>query len=105
MLDGKLLSCGDCLVLINSIITKIPIFMLSFHEIPKGVWKRLDSFRSHFFWQSNAHKIKYCLTKWNIIFRPKYHGVLRVDVLDIKNKYAPNKWLFKLLGTWRIYKI
>jgi hypothetical protein len=46
---GKLLSCGDHLVLVNSVLTSLPIFMLSFFEIPKGVWKRLDYFRSRFF--------------------------------------------------------
>jgi hypothetical protein len=34
---GKLLSYGDRLVLINSVLTSIPMFVLSFLEIPKGV--------------------------------------------------------------------
>jgi hypothetical protein len=46
---GKLLSYGDQLVLINSVLTILPMFMLSFLEIPKGVRKRLDFFRSRFF--------------------------------------------------------
>jgi hypothetical protein len=41
---GKLLSYGDRLVLINSVLTSLPMFMLSFMEIPKGVRKRLDFF-------------------------------------------------------------
>jgi hypothetical protein len=53
---GKLLSYGDRLILINSILTSLPMFMLSFFEIPKGVTKRLDFFRSRFFWQSDGHK-------------------------------------------------
>ena len=32
---GKLLSYGDRHILINSILTSLPMFMLSFHEIPK----------------------------------------------------------------------
>jgi hypothetical protein len=58
---GKLLSYGDRLILINSILTSLPMFMLSFFEIPKGVRKRLDFFRSRFFWQSDGHKKKYSL--------------------------------------------
>jgi hypothetical protein len=46
---GKMLSYGDHLVLINSVLTSLPMFMLSFFEIPKGVRKRLDFFRSRFF--------------------------------------------------------
>jgi hypothetical protein len=46
---GKLLSYSDRLVLINSVLTILPMFMLSFFETPKGVRKRLDFFRSRFF--------------------------------------------------------
>jgi hypothetical protein len=48
---GKMLSYGDHLVLINSVLTSLPLFMLSFFDICKGVRKRLDFFRSCFFWQ------------------------------------------------------
>jgi hypothetical protein len=41
---SKLLSYGDRLVLINSVLTSLPMFMLSFLEIPNGVRKRLDFF-------------------------------------------------------------
>jgi hypothetical protein len=53
---GKLLSYGDRLVLINSVLTSLPMFMLSFFHLPKGVRKRLDFFRSRFF--GSARKIK-----------------------------------------------
>jgi hypothetical protein len=45
---GKLLSYGDMLVLINSVRTSLPMFLLSFFEIPVGVRKR-DFFRSRSF--------------------------------------------------------
>ena len=80
----KLLSYGDRLVLINSVLTSLPMFMLSFLEIPKGVLKRLDFYRSHFFWQSDQHKRKYRLTKWNIVCRSKDQGGLGIEVLEIK---------------------
>jgi hypothetical protein len=35
-------------VLINSILTSLPMFLLSFFEIPKGVRKILNFYRSHF---------------------------------------------------------
>lgn len=102
--QGKLLSYGDRLVLINSVLTSLPMFMLSFLEIPIGVRKRLDFYRSRFFWQSDEHKKKYRLIKWNIICRPKDQGGLGIEVLDIKNKCLLSKWLFKLLheeGVWQ----
>jgi hypothetical protein len=101
---GKMLSYGDRLILINSVLTSMPMFMLSFLEIPVGVRKRLDYFRSRFFWQSDGHKKKYRLTKWNVICRPKDQGGLGVEVLELKNKSLLSKWLFKLLneeGMWQ----
>jgi hypothetical protein len=47
------------------------MFMFSFFEVPRGVLKKLDYFRSRFFWQSDDHKKKYRLTKWEIVFTPK----------------------------------
>jgi hypothetical protein len=58
-----MLSVGERLVLINSVLSSLPMFMLSFFEIPKGVLKKLDYYRSRFFWQSDDHKKKYRLTK------------------------------------------
>jgi hypothetical protein len=101
---GKLLSYGDRLVLINSVLTSLPMFMLSFLEIPIGVRKRLDFYRSRFFWQSDGHKKKYRLTKWNVICRPKDQGGLGIEVLELKNKSLLCKWLYKLLnedGMWQ----
>jgi hypothetical protein len=102
--QSNLLSYGDRLVLINSVLTSLPIFMLSFLEIPVGVRKRIDYFRSRFFWQSHETKNKYRLTKWGIIYRPKEQGGLGVEVLEIKNKCLLRKWLFKRLteeGIWQ----
>ena len=102
---GKLLSYGDRLILINTILTSFPMFMLSFFEIPIGVQKRLDFFRSRFFWQSDGHKRKYRLTKWDILCRPKDQGGLGIEVLKLKNRCLLSKWLFKLLteegGVWQ----
>jgi hypothetical protein len=45
---GMLLSYGDRLILINSALTSLPMFLLSFLEIPVRVWKQLD-FLNHVF--------------------------------------------------------
>jgi hypothetical protein len=46
---GKYLSVGGRLVLINSVLSSLPMFMLSFFEVPKGVLEKMDYFRSRFF--------------------------------------------------------
>jgi hypothetical protein len=57
-----MLSVGGRLVLINSVLSSLSMYMLSFSEILRGVLKKLDYFRSRIFWQSDEHK-KYRLTK------------------------------------------
>ena len=58
-----MLSVGGRLVSINSVLNSLPMFMFSFFEVPRGSLKKLDYFRSRFFWQSDDHKKKYRLTK------------------------------------------
>jgi hypothetical protein len=80
------------------------MFMLSFFEIPVGLRKRLDYYRSRFFWQSDGHKRKYRLSRWDILCRPKDQGCLGIEVLELKNKSLISKWLFELLngdGVWQ----
>jgi hypothetical protein len=72
---SKMLLVGGRLVLLNSILSNLLMFMLSFFELPKGVLKMLDYFRSWFFWQSDEQKKKYRLTKWEVVYTPKDQGV------------------------------
>jgi hypothetical protein len=43
-------------VLINSVLSNLPVFMLSFFEVPKGVLEKLTSFGLDFFWQNDSQK-------------------------------------------------
>jgi hypothetical protein len=47
---GKYLSMGGRLVLINSVLMCLTMFMLSFFEVPKGVLEKIDNYRSRFIW-------------------------------------------------------
>jgi hypothetical protein len=47
---GKMLSVGGRLVLINSVLSNLSMFMLSFFKIPCGILERLDYYRSSMFW-------------------------------------------------------
>jgi hypothetical protein len=95
----KLLSYGARLVLINSVLSILALFMLSFYEVPKEVLHKLDFYRSRFFWQGDDHKKKYRLTKWGVIYRLKDQGGLGVLNLEIQNRCLLSKWLFSLINT------
>ena len=100
----KNLSTGGRLTLINSVLSSLPMYMMSFFEIPKGVRKKRDYFRSRFFWQSDEHKRKYRLAKWDILCQPKEQGGLGIQNLELKNIALLSKCLYRLLttdGTWQ----
>jgi hypothetical protein len=46
---GKILSYRGRLVLLNSVLSSLTMFMLPFFEVPKGVLQKLDFYRSRFF--------------------------------------------------------
>jgi hypothetical protein len=46
---GNLLSYRGRLVLTNSVLSSLSLFMLSFYEVPKGILKKMDFYRSRFF--------------------------------------------------------
>jgi hypothetical protein len=75
---GKLLSIGGRLVLINSALSNMVLYMLSFFLLPKGVLSRLDFFRSRFFWQGDTEKKKYRLAKWSVACHTKDQGGLSI---------------------------
>ena len=89
------MSYGGRLVLINSVLMSMPMFLLSFFEVPVGVRKRLDFYRSHLFWQSDEIKRKYMLIRWDIVCRPKDQGGLGVENLEIKNRCLLTDFLLR----------
>ena len=82
---GKLLSLGGRLVLINSVLSNMVLYMISFFQLPKGVLYKLDYFRSRFFWQGDSEKRNYRLARWDVVCRPKEQGGLGICDLKIKN--------------------
>jgi hypothetical protein len=82
---GILLSIEGRLALINSVMSNMVLYMLSFFLLPKGVLNRLDFFPSRFFWQGDSEKKRYRLAKWSVVCRPKDQGGLGIDDLEVKN--------------------
>ncbi len=85
-------------MLINSVLSSLAMFMLSFFEVPKCILKKLDYYRSTFFWQSDGHKRKYSLARWSVICTPKDCGGLGIHNLNMQNKRLLSKWMYKLIN-------
>jgi len=101
---GKHLSIGGRLILINSVLSSLPMYMMSFFYVLKGVLKKLDYFRSRFFWQGDDNKKKYRLIRWSTLCQPKEQGGLGILNLNAMNIALLSKWWYKLLtseGIWQ----
>jgi hypothetical protein len=99
-----MLTYGGQLVLINFVLSTLAMFMMSFFEIPKGILKKLDFYRSAFFWQGDNHKKKYRLTKHDILCLPKDQGGLGILNLEVQNIFFLSKWLYKLINEDEIWQ-
>jgi hypothetical protein len=80
----KYLSYGGRLTLVNSILGSLPMFMMSFFEIPKVIMTKyiityLDS-------TGKVEMTKKCLAKWDILCRPKNQGDIGIADIETKNK-------------------
>jgi hypothetical protein len=49
---GKLLKATACLALVNSVLSVIPIYMLTVFQLDKWAIKRIDKIRRDFLWKS-----------------------------------------------------
>jgi hypothetical protein len=81
---AKFLSSGRRLILLNAVLSSLPISMMSFFELPMGMLKKLDTIRSRFFWQGENSKMKYRLARWHVVYQPKALGGLGVSNLVLK---------------------
>jgi hypothetical protein len=102
--QGKFLSLGGRLVLINSSLTNVPLYMLSMYKAPNFIVKNIDIFRKRLLWQGGNTKRKYHLAGWKMVCSPRGQGGLGVLDLHKMNEALLAKWHCKLEnsnGLWQ----
>jgi hypothetical protein len=85
-------------VLINSVLSAIPIFYLSFFKLPSCVRLEIISLQRNFLWggtSGDGSKIPW--VKWSDVCRPKKEGGLGVKDLKAFNLSLMAKWRWRLL--------
>jgi hypothetical protein len=95
---NKYVSLGGRIVLINAVLSAIPIFYLSYMKMPSKVWKELVKIQRTFLWAGLTKTTKTCWVKWDTICRPKKEGGLGVRDLRLVNISLLSKWKWKLLS-------
>ncbi|KAK5834456.1 hypothetical protein PVK06_018334 [Gossypium arboreum] len=80
------LSWAGRVVLINAVLSALPIYFMSLFCAPVTIIKRIDKIRWNFLWGSIDGKKKMAKIRWNIICNPKVNGGAEVVNLGVKNK-------------------
>lgn len=62
------------LVMVNSVLSSLPLFYFSFYKAPKKVIKRLVSLQRNFLWAGDADIKKISWVAWERICLPKSEG-------------------------------
>ena len=102
--QGKMLVMGGRVTLINSSLSSVPLYMLSFYRAPAGAREKMDMARKKFLWSGEKDKNKYHLVKWQTVCMPKEQGGLGIIDLDLMNIALLSKWLWKMFnetGPWQ----
>ena len=90
------LSIGGKITLINSVLSALPIYLLSFFKIPKKVVHKIASIQRNFLWGGHHKASKIPWVKWDTVFLPKNKGGLGIKDLSNFNEALLGKWGWEL---------
>lgn len=95
--QSKLLSRGGRLILVQSVLSTIPVYYMICFQLPKWVIARLDKARRDFLWGSSKGRGKSIhLCNWNQLCLPKEWGGMAIADLHIWNIALLLRWLWKM---------
>ncbi|GKV26407.1 hypothetical protein SLEP1_g35721 [Rubroshorea leprosula] len=102
---GRHLSFGGRITLINSVLSSLPVFLMSVYLIPKGILLSIDKIRKSFLWGGGGDERKINWVKWEKICKRKEEGGLGVKDLRKFNLALMGKWWGRLAenkeGLWK----
>lgn len=90
-----MISIGGRVTLINSVLSAVPLYILSLFRVPKNILKQIDRHRCQFLWQGSGPKKAYALVNWKTICMAKEIGGAGILDLDQMNIAMLLKWWWK----------
>ncbi|KAK2420573.1 hypothetical protein QL285_031284 [Trifolium repens] len=98
---NKHISLGGRIVMINAVLSAIPVFFLSYMKMPMKVWREVVKIQRTFLWGGLSKRTKVCWVSWDDICRPKNEAGLGIRDLRLVNISLLTKWRWKLLSCER----
>ena len=98
--QAKVLSRGGRLVLLQLVLSLIPIFYLSFFKLPLGVRKHLDGLMMRFTGKGSrlGERIGTALVSRDVVCWPIFMGGLGLLQLQAMNVAQQRKWVYRLMS-------
>ncbi|KAL5165238.1 putative ribonuclease H protein [Glycine soja] len=94
--NQEFLSMAGKVTLINSVLTALPIYLLSFFKIPQKVVQKVISLQRNFLWGGSQDLKKIAWVKWEGICLPKEVGGLGIKDITRFNVALLGRWLWAL---------
>ncbi|GKU94281.1 hypothetical protein SLEP1_g7800 [Rubroshorea leprosula] len=102
---GQYLSMGGHITLINSVLSSLPVFLMSTYAIPKSIIHTIDKLRRSFLWGGKGDEKKIYCIGWDKVCKKKEEGGLGVRDLRKFNLALMGKWWGRLAengeGMWK----
>ncbi|GKV51347.1 hypothetical protein SLEP1_g58014 [Rubroshorea leprosula] len=93
---GRFLSLGGRIILLNAVLSTLPVYTMSVHLLPKGLILSLDKIRRNFLWGGGEGKRKVNWVSWDNVCKNKALGGLGVKDLRKFNLALLGKWWSRL---------
>src|ERR1044072_7576368 len=93
----KALTFGGRLCLINSVLSSIPLYFLSFFKMPAGVIAKCNTIMRKFLWGGPDCENKIAWVSWRKLCKPKNEGGLGIKDMKLFNLALLGKWRWRML--------
>lgn len=93
--NSKILSIGGRLTLIKSVLGSLGTYYFSIFKAPMKVLKKLEGFRSNFFWGGSLGEKKIHWVAWDKVLMPFRNNGLGVSSLQASNQALLAKWWWR----------
>ncbi|XP_057432140.1 uncharacterized protein LOC130724887 [Lotus japonicus] len=93
----KSISFGGRICLIQSVLSALALYYLSFFRMPPGVIKICNGIMRNFLWGGGGERRRIAWVSWSSICKPKDVGGLGLKDLTIFNKTLLGKWRWRFL--------
>uniref|UniRef100_A0A453S4S9 Reverse transcriptase zinc-binding domain-containing protein n=1 Tax=Aegilops tauschii subsp. strangulata TaxID=200361 RepID=A0A453S4S9_AEGTS len=102
--QGQWLSKAARAVLINSSLSSLLLFIMSFYSLPETLHHKIATVQGRFFWAGEGDKQKYHMVRWSEICKPRDQGGLGIMSSKRMNIALLTRWLWRIAngegGPW-----